>query len=285
MRSYTPTIGELEAFCACARTGSATEAAARLNLSQSAVSRSVAGLEARLGVALFHRIRQRLHLSDAGRAFLPEAETVLARLDQAAVGVMAFGGSDSVLRVATLPGFGRAWLGPRLGRFALRCPNVVLDLTARLAPVDFARDPFDCALVRREQATGQITPLIAEKLVMVAAPQLVEAADLDQLPLLQQSTRPTLWLEWFRETGEDPRRILRGARFDHFDMVLEAAMAGLGLGLVPEVIARAPLAEGRLRLASENRLATGEDYVLATPEVDNPTVRAFRDFLLEEAAR
>ena len=68
--AYTPTIAELEAFCACARGGTTIQAAQHLGLTQSAVSRSITGLETRLGVALFIRARQRLTLSDAGRAFL-----------------------------------------------------------------------------------------------------------------------------------------------------------------------------------------------------------------------
>jgi DNA-binding MarR family transcriptional regulator len=73
-RAYTPTLPELQAFAQAARTGSATRAAQALGLTQSAVSRSLATLEDRLGVRLFHRLRQRLTLSDAGRALLPDAE-------------------------------------------------------------------------------------------------------------------------------------------------------------------------------------------------------------------
>ncbi len=65
-RSFTPTLSELQAFGTCAECGSVTEAARRLGLTQSAVSRSLASLEARLGVALFHRVRKRLVISDAG---------------------------------------------------------------------------------------------------------------------------------------------------------------------------------------------------------------------------
>ena len=58
-RSYTPTIAELEAFCACARYGTTIRAAHHLGLTQSSVSRSIGILEDRLGVTLFQRIRQR----------------------------------------------------------------------------------------------------------------------------------------------------------------------------------------------------------------------------------
>jgi len=66
--AYMPTLAELQAFCACARLGTTTRAAESLNLTQSAISRSINALEDRLGVRLFLRVRQRLSLSDAGRA-------------------------------------------------------------------------------------------------------------------------------------------------------------------------------------------------------------------------
>lgn len=293
-KAYTPSIGELEAFTACARQGTTTMAAVSLGLTQSAVSRALATLEARLGVALFHRVRQRLVLSPAGLTFLERAEQILETLDEASIGIMAFGGRDAVLRIAALPSFARTWLIPRLGGFARHWPEVSLDISARLQAVDFSREPFDLAIMRSQHdlPDARTEPLLAEELVVVASPALLEEGQtlsdeaLLDLPLLQQSTRPTLWLDWFRDTETDPRRILRGARLDHFDMVLDAAAAGLGVGLVPEIVARPALAQGRLARASDRRFATGEAYALILPERsrDNRHVQDFRDWLLSEIA-
>ncbi|WP_029375292.1 LysR substrate-binding domain-containing protein [Oceanicola sp. S124] len=292
-KPYIPSVGELEAFCACARVGTTTGAARELGLTQSAVSRSIAALEDRLGVALFTRARQRLALSDAGRSFRVEAEALLARLDAAATSVMAFGGQDSVLRISVLPSFGRSWLIPRLGAFRATLPGISFDVAARLAPVNFDTDPFDLAIQRtaHRQSGARHLHLLDEVLVAVAAPSLVRGgvlsdAALLSLPLLQQSTRPTLWPDWFREAGVDPRQALRGARFDHFDMVVDAAAAGLGVGLVPEVIAGRALAEGRLKLASERQLDTGQAYMLIHPERSEalPGFARFRDWLAAELA-
>lgn len=272
-QSYVPSIRELEAFCALAQSGTTHLAARRLNLTQSAVSRSVGTLEDRLGVALFLRERQRMSLSDAGRAFLPEAEALLDRLNEAAMSVMAFGGQSSVLRIAVLPSFGRAWLIPRLAGFLAAAPGTGVDMAARLDPVDFRTDPFDLAIQRSQHRTGGANHLhlLDETMVAVAAPSLagrgrLRDEDLLALPLLQQTTRPTLWLDWFRHARLDPRRILRGARFDHFDMVIDAATAGLGVGLVPEILAREPLRGGRLVRVTERELETGQAYTLIYPD-------------------
>lgn len=290
--AYTPTIAELEAFCACARGGTTIQAAQALGLTQSAVSRSISGLEARLGVALFLRARQRLTLSDAGRAFLREAEPLLERLNDAAMTVMAFGGQARVLRIAVLPTFGRLWLIPRLRGFQATMPGLSIDMAARLAPVDFDTEPFDLAIQRTQHRTSGAAHdhLLDEELAVVAAPALAagahDADDILRLPLLQQSTRPTLWPDWCRATGLDPRLALRGARFDHFDMVLDAAIAGLGVALVPEILARAALDSGALLRVLPGDFATGQAYSLIYPDHSAalPHFARFRDWLRAEIA-
>jgi LysR family glycine cleavage system transcriptional activator len=291
--AYTPTLPELQAFVQAAKTGTATRAAAALGLTQSAISRALTTLEARLGVALFHRIRQRLVLSDAGRALLPEAERMLADLDRAALTVMSFGGHRDVLRLAVLPTFAALWLIPRLSRFAAIAPEVTFDMTATLAPLDFERDPRDVAILRaqRHLRGAQVDILAEERLVVVAAPALLpkagmlEDVDLARLPLLQQATRPNLWLDWFLNAGLDPITILRGARFEQFGMVLAAARAGLGLALVPELFVGPDLASGALRLASARSMASDTPYVLSYPQrsLDIAAFVRFRDWILTDA--
>lgn len=291
--SWTPTLNELQAFRACAETGSTTQAAQALGLTQSAVSRSVASLEARLGVRLFHRIRQRLALSDAGRAILRDADRILNDLDQAAMTVMSFGGQRDVLRLAVLASFGTVWLIPRLAAFARFAPDVSVDITSAIGPVDFARTPYDAALQRmalRGPGTGAL-PLIEERLVVVAGPgllppdaALMQDAELARLPLLQQATRPDLWLDWFLDAGLDPITILRGPRFEHFGMILAAAKANLGIALVPEVLVQEDLAAGTLRLASARSIAGKSPYALIWPagREESRSLRLFRDWIAAE---
>ena len=290
-QSYTPTVAELEAFCATARAGTTIQAARSLGLTQSAVSRSITGLEARLGVALFVRARQRMTLSDAGRTFLREAEALLDRLNDVAMSVMAFGGQAQVLRMAVLPTFARLWLIPRLRAFQATMPGLSIDMAARLSPVDFEAEPFDLAIQRtHHRASGaHHLHLLDEELAIVAAPSLIGRAPLSRdevlrLPLLQQSTRPTLWPDWCRAMGLDPRGALRGARFDHFDMVLDAAIGGLGVALVPEILARPALARGDLTLAAPGDVRTGQAYTLIYPErsAELPHFARFRDWLRAE---
>ncbi len=292
--SWTPTLNELEAFRACAGTGSTTRAAQMLGLTQSAVSRSLASMEARLGVRLFHRIRQRLTLSDAGRAILRDTDRILNDLDQAALTVMSFGGQRDVLRLAVLASFGTSWLIPRLSRFHRIAPGITIDMTSAMTAVDFDRSPYDAAVQRiahRGPGTHAL-PLMEERLIAVAGPgllppeaPLIEDAELARLPLLQQATRPDLWLDWFLDAGLDPITILRGARFEHFGMVLAAARADLGIALVPEVLAAADLAAGHLRLASARSIAGRSPYALIWPagREESRALHLFRDWIAAEA--
>jgi LysR family glycine cleavage system transcriptional activator len=293
--SWTPTLNELQAFRACAETGSATQAAQKLGLTQSAVSRSLATLEARLGVRLFHRVRQRLVLSDAGRAILRDAGRILDDLDQAAMTVMSFGGRKDVLRLAVLASFGTVWLIPRLARFQSMAPQVSVDITSVIGVVDFDRSPFDAAVQRGSLCSPgtEVLPLIEERLVVVAGPGLLPDgvsvladAALAQLPLLQQSTRPDLWLNWFLEAGLDPITLLRGARFEHFGMIIAAAKANLGIALVPEILVAEDLALGRLRLASARSIAGPSPYALIWPagRRESRALRLFRDWIQVELA-
>ncbi|MFN3971002.1 MAG: LysR family transcriptional regulator [Gemmobacter sp.] len=297
--AYTPTMAELQAFVATADGGTSARASQMLGLTQSAVSRSLGTLEARLGVALFRRERQRLILSDAGRAFLPEAQGLLAALDRAALAVMSFGGHRDVLRLACLPTFATGWLIPRLPAFVAAAPGITFDISATLAPPDFDRDARDAAILRGP-APGGVAALVlaAERLITVASPALVPAgpltdAELARLPLLQQATRPELWRDWF---GAEAATALRGPRFETFAMVLAAARAGMGVALVPQMLVQKMLvpetgaqgcpAPGGLVRASVKVLTGPSPYLLIWPGRSDalPAFRAFRDWLATPAA-
>ncbi len=287
MRSgYVPTITELQAFRACARLGTTIRAADDLGVTQSSISRSLSTLEERLGVHLFHRVRQRLVLSDAGRHFLRDAEAVLEQLHEASVRVMAFGGQSDVLNLAVLPTLADRWLVPKLAGFVERAPHVTIDIAVRLDRVDLDTEPFDAVIQRGpvEPDTPGVLPLFGEELIVVAAPSLLAGRQsldddhLAELPLLQQSTRPTLWLEWFQAAGIDPRTTLRGHRFEQFSMLIEAAAAGMGVALVPRLLVGRELASGRLKKASANALAGAFPYRL-TYRPGGETQPALREFL------
>jgi LysR family glycine cleavage system transcriptional activator len=271
---YTPSVQELRALVSCGDLGSVSRAADALNLTQSAVSRSIRALEDRLGVQLFHRVRKRLQLSDAGRAMVHDSRDILAALERSAKMAMAFGKGGDVLRLAVLPTIAATWLIPRLPGFLGAHPDVSIDLASALHPVDFDDSPFDAAIQRATMARNgtDVVPLLDESLIMVAAPSLIPAvqmlstADLGSYPLIQLATRPELWNDWFVHEDEAPICRLQGPRVQHFDMVISAAQAGLGIALLPEIFAQQGIASGALRQVHSRTLDGPTPYALIRPK-------------------
>lgn len=272
--SYTPSVQELRSLVFCGDLGSVSRAAEALNLTQSAVSRSIRTLEERLGVKLFHRVRKRLHLSDAGRAMIHESREILEALERTAKMAMAFSEGGDVLRLAVLPTFAATWLIPRLPEFLKIRPDVSIDLTSALHPVDFDESPFDAAIQRAVMARrdADVIPLLNETLIMVAAPSLIavgqtlSSVEMASYPLIQLATRPELWNDWLEQAGAARIERLPGPRMQHFDMVISAAEAGLGIALIPEIFAERALATGVLHKVSPHTLNGPTPYALIRPK-------------------
>ncbi len=113
-----------------------------------------------------------------------------------------------------------------------------------------------------------------------------DPVDLTRVTLLQQSTRSTGWAEWFASAGVDMGNALRGPRFEQFAMVAQAAVAGLGVGLIPQFLIADELQSGRLQILFPQSLVSSGAYYLVYPDpkAEAPLVRSFRDWIRESAA-
>ena len=138
---------------------------------------------------------------------------------------------------------------------------------------------------------GAVTvQLMEERLVPVCSPALIAPRkrltpqQLAQLPLLQQSTRPYAWRQWFESIGHMPGNELAGPRYELFFMSLQAAIVGLGVALVPEYDLGDDLTSGRLVIPVRHVCPSDRAYYLSTPErkTDNPVLKVFSTWLLEE---
>lgn len=291
-RAPLPSLGALAAFEAAARHGSFTRAAEELALTQGAVSRQVAALEGLIGVRLFDRVRQRVALTPAGAAYAVEVRAALSALSSATLNLMAFRGAGGVLNLAILPTFGTRWLIPRLPRFTEAYPNITINFATRLLPFDFDREGHDAAIHFGAPIWpgARLHRLMGEEIVPVASPALVarhrlaRPGDVLGVPLLQQATRPRAWEQWLAEQGLDPARATPGPRFEQFAMVAQAAVAGLGLAIVPRFLVEEEIRSGALVMPFDAPSRSEEAYWLVYPEAKAalPTVAAFRAWLLGE---
>ena len=295
LRRILPSLTALQVFDAAARHLSFTRAAADLNVTQSAVSRQIRELEGFLGQALFHRVKQRLVLTEAGEAYAESVRELLNQAEAATLQVMAYNGKGGVLTLALLPTFGTRWLVPRLGDFIARHGDIQLNLVTQVKPFQFQGSGIDAAI----HFGSGIWPgavchrLMGEVIVPVGAPALLggrraleRPEDVQQYALLQLATRPQAWEDWLRALGVEPALPPHGPRFEEFQMVIQAAIAGLGLAVLPRFLVQEELASGRLVVACDRPVPSEQAYYLVHPErkSDLYKVVVFRDWLIEQCA-
>jgi LysR family glycine cleavage system transcriptional activator len=251
MRRVLPSLPALTVFEASARHGSFTRAAEELNLSQSAVSKRVASLEDFLGTPLFERVRQRIVLTEAGQHYLARIREALEIMEEATMETIAFRSGGSILNIATLPSLGNRWLLPRIGRFTEAYPQVALNVMARQWPFDLTQENIDAAILYAAAPWpgGPSERLMGEEVIPVCAPGFLTVPTLEALsavPLLHHRARPRAWKHWLEAGGASGVNAYRGSRFEQFDMIIRAAIAGAGVGLVPRFMVADELAAGLL---------------------------------------
>ena len=305
MRRTLPSTTALEAFEAAARHQSFTKAAEALSVTQSAICRQIAGLEAFLQVALFRRTRRGVVLTEAGADYARRVAQRLDDVERDTLDLMSRGGQGSAIELAVVPTFGTQWLLPRLPAFLARHPHVQVHLSARTRPFLFADTPFDAA-IHAGVAGGAAWPgtemhfLMHEDLIAVASPALLAgiglaggagapvpaAHDWARLPLLQQSTRPHAWREHLARIGIELPQPMAGARMELFSMLTQAAVQGMGLALVPPFLLQAELAQGTLVAFGPQAVPSDRAYSLIYPEskAERPALQALRAWLQRECA-
>lgn len=292
MRRKIPSTTALVCFEAAARHESFTKAAQELALTQGAVCRQIGALEAFLNVELFRRSRRGVRLTEAGLSYSRRVATQLDAVERDTLSVMRQQGAN-VIELAVVPTFGTQWLLPRLKDFQQRHPEVTVNLTNRTRPFLFADTPFDAAIYfgDADWSGTQSHRLMGENPMPVCSPALLngqgglEAEQIARLPLLQQTTRPYAWRQWFNGLGLNIAGDMNGPRYELFSMLAQAAMHEMGIALIPPFLIQRELEQGRLVVANRYALSSDRAYYLMIPErkVESASLRAFRDWLVNQA--
>ncbi|NTZ73426.1 LysR family transcriptional regulator [Pseudomonas protegens] len=292
MRRKIPSTTALISFEAAARHESFTKAAQELSLTQGAVCRQIASLEEFLGLELFRRSRRGVKLTEAGLSYSRRVATQLDAVERDTLSVMGQQGAN-VIELAVVPTFGTQWLLPRLKDFQQQHPEVTVNLTNRTRPFLFADTPFDAAIYfgDADWSGTQSHRLMGENPMPVCSPamlgkqQELSAKAIAELPLLQQTTRPYAWRQWFNSQQLNIPRDMTGPRYELFSMLAQAAMHDMGIALIPPFLIQRELAEKRLVIANPQALSSIKAYYLMIPErkVESASLRAFRDWLVNQA--
>jgi len=295
MSSPMPPLNALRAFEAIARHLSFVKAADELHVTPGALSHQIRGLEAEVGVSLFHRRTRAIEMTDAGKLLYPGLHAGFESLRNA-VGQLDRAREGNILVISATPGLVAKWLMPRLWRFLHAYPEIDARIAASLKLADFAADGVDVAI---RLSNGQHPELHVEKLyddsvLPVCSPKLVEAglksvADLARFTLIHydipmSSRAPPLWADWLAVAGAQGIDAARGLRVNVADHALDAAVAGAGVSLSFKLIASDDVHSGRLvtPFGPELPLSFGYHFVCEKGHETRPKVRAFREWLFAE---
>ena len=257
------TLEQLKVFVAVARALHMTRAAASLHMTQSAVSASVAALEASCGVALFHRVGRRIELTEAGRAFVPEADAVLARAAAAETVLADLSGlRRGRLALEASQTIANYWLGPVLNRFHTLYPDIALSVvignTTQVtvavregtADLGFVEGEVEEPLLARTAVPGDRLVLVAAANSPFAERRAIAPADLFEMPFVLRepgSGTRQVFEDALRASGLDPAGLKVVLELPSNEAVVSAVAAGAGATVISDLVAAAGLATGTLR--------------------------------------
>ena len=283
----------LQAFVAVARARNLTRAAARLNLTVSALSHQMRALEQRLNQRLLVRGPRGVTLTLLGERLLEATAPHIEGIERVFAGLRER--NSTALTISALPSFSSSWLMPRLSAFMALHPGLEFNLQTTVALVDFEREQVDAAMrLGSGQWPGLISELLFEEwIVPMASPRLLgrrrrpKAHEMGDWPLIGESDDDNRrWRRWFAQFGGTPPKRY-AANFTDAEMLHKAAAEGMGIVLGRQVLAR-PLLDNRTLVAlTDERMPAGYNHYLVYPErsANYPPLRAFRDWLHPEIRR
>ncbi|MBS0345840.1 MAG: LysR family transcriptional regulator [Proteobacteria bacterium] len=293
--SRIPSVDLLRGFVAVGRRMSITLAAGDLFLTQSAVSRQIHTLEAALGVKLFERGHRSIRFTAEGEQLFLAADAAMQTL-QDALGALEDGLRRRPVTITASIGFVSLWLLPRLREFQSLHPDVEVRLSANNEVVDLRQDGLDIAIryCAESAMPAGASRLFGETLFPVAHPslgltRLDSPALIEGVTLLEFEGEPSPWWQWSRWlesqgwAGVKPKGVLR---FNLYDQVIHAAVAGQGIALGRGQLIAPMLADGRLVALSMPLPGPQSDkahYLIQRDAEPSKQVRALIDWIRAEA--
>lgn len=289
-------LGSIELFCLTAELQSFTAAASAAGLTPAAVSRSVARLEARLGVQLFVRTTRRVRLTDGGRTYFEQCRQALGQLIEAEREIAGEQRSPSgIVRISLPTSYGHYRILPLLPAFREQYPAVEIDVQLSNRNVDFTAEGFDLAVrARMPPDSGLVARKLEDAdLVVVASPGYLHGhgtpATLEALQqhdciqfLLPSSGQNMPWL--LRQQERDIELLTKGALRCSEDVLGPVTLARAGAGLLQtyRFIVEHDLRQGTLKEVLRQFGGASRPFSLLYPSNRHmpQRVRVLIDFLL-----
>lgn len=284
-----PPLHAVRAFEAAARHLSVSRAAEELHVTPGAVSRHIRTLEAEMGMPLFLRRSTGLVLTTAGEALAAATRDALDGIADAVSGVRLR--RFRRLSIGAYGFFVSRVLLPLWADLQNTHPDLAIDIHTSSNPLDLLPGRYDAVvavsdgLPRPATMTHRLMPIAT---VPVCAPSWLRdgGPDFATAPLLHARPRPDDWSRWLKHAGMDNIRAEAGSSFESLGLVMEAAMAGLGIAMAIEALLEPDLASGRLAIAHRTVRPTRRYFVLQYEArlADDPALAAFSEWLCQKAA-
>lgn len=272
-------LDDLLSFVAVGRERSFTRAAARLGVSQSALSHTIRALEARLGVRLLTRTTRSVSPTEAGERLL---QSIGPRLDEIDGELAALGDlrekPAGTIRITAADHVADAILWPKLVPFLKKYPDIKVEIAVDASLTDIVAQRFDAGVRNGEQvAKDMIAVRISPdmRMAVVGTPSCFRKRPVPRRPQelvehncinLRLPTHGGLYAWEFEKNGRELRVRVDGQLvFNRTSQMLNAALAGFGLAYVPEDLTEAHVAKGRLVRVLEDWCAPYSGYHLYYP--------------------
>ena len=270
---------DLQAFVTVAREGSFTRAAAQLGVSQSALSHTIRGLEARLGIRLLTRTTRSVAPTEAGERLL---DTVAPRFEEIEAELAALSElrdkPAGKIRISAAEHAASSVLWPKLAAFLPDYPDIQVEIAINYGLIDIVAERFDAGVrlgdqVAKDMIAVRIAPDL--KMAVVAAPAYFARRPPPTTPQdlaahdcinLRLPTYGGLYAWEFAKDGHQVNVRVEGQLvLNSSAPILRAALAGFGLAYIPEDMAAEHLAAGRLQRVLEEWCPAFPGYHLYYP--------------------
>ncbi len=275
MRRKIPSNSALQAFEAAARHGNFARAAEELSLTEGAISRQIARLESFLSCRLFERSGNRVNLNSNGMRYSQQIREILERLDRDSQYLRGLSERNTSLEIAPIPTFACRWLIPRLSQFREKHPDITINITEKTQPFILTGSGFDAAVHFEHPAWAgmQICHLFQETLTPVCSPDLLTGEDvnllINKLPRIHRRQNPEAWEHYVQETEINIDNVSSGIYYDLHEMSIAAALAGLGVALVPRIYVEKEIETGRLVTPWPEAKKVTKTFCLVLPNVSS----------------
>jgi len=285
---------KLRVFHAVAEAGSLTRAGEALNLSQSAISRQVSGLEESLDVPLFHRHARGLILTEQGDLLFRTVQEMFGKLSMTEQRIIESKQSPKgPLKVTTTVAFGSVWLTSRIKDFLELYPDIDVSLVLADTELDLSMREADIAIRMMAPTQSDLVQrrLMTMRYQVFAAPDYLKhngmpknPSDLDNHRLIvygEDARPPAAGLNWLLGAGKKKDQALRkpALKVNSIYGIFRAVESGLGIAALPDYMHRE--SESLVEILPELRGPSVDTYFVYPEELRNSQrIIVFRDFLI-----